>query len=526
MYFYKQKLLSDVQLKKLGEHQYSCQSVSLLDKILQPYWSWLVLKVPIWLAPNLITVLGLFVNVFTALILIWYSPDARSEPPRWSCALCAFGLFIYQSLDAIDGKQARRTNSSNPLGELFDHGCDSISTVFVALSACIAVQLGHYPGWMFFQCFCAATLFYCAHWQTYVSGTLRFGRVDVTEAQFTIIGILLISATFGSSFWSSKLFSDSFELWYAIPLSTLICGIMALYSNLIVIFTGGVGKNGSTVAVSFAGLDIYLAQVICSVFYLGYLQVFLAFLERLKIGGIGKNGSTIALPGIETDMRLIPLTAASGAAVWLAQVNVSIIFTGGAGKNGSTVAGTSVISPIIPFSMVLIPAFIIYKKSTQEIYENHPALYILAFGLVAAKVTNRLVVAHMTKSEMDYMDWSLLGPTMLFLNQYFNTYINEYYVLWLCLIWVTVDLLRYCSQICQEICDHLHLELFRIPYPGGPLRAYVPPSNAASASHEKNGTNNKVTTRLQKSRAKRHSYKKFASDEEDQVPLLEAGESV
>ncbi|CAH1102405.1 unnamed protein product [Psylliodes chrysocephalus] len=396
MKFYKQKLLSDVQLKKLGEHQYSCQSVSFLDKILQPYWCWLVLKVPIWLAPNLITILGLFVNIFTALILIWYSPDARAEAPRWSCALCALGLFIYQSLDAIDGKQARRTNSSNPLGELFDHGCDSISTVFVALSACIAVQLGHYPGWMFFQCFCAVTLFYCAHWQTYVSGTLRFGRVDVTEAQFTIIGILIISAIFGPSIWSIKIFSDSFELWYLIPSSTLMCGLVAMYSNLIVIFTGGVGKNGSTVA------------------------------------------------------------------------------------------GTSVLSPIIPFSMVLVPAFIIYKKSTQEIYQNHPALYILAFGLVAAKVTNRLVVAHMTKSEMDYTDWSLLGPSMLFLNQYFNTYINEHYVLWLCMIWVTIDLLRYCSQICHEICDYLHLELFRIPYPGGPIRAHVP-SNSSTV--EKNVLN-------------------------------------
>lgn len=36
---------------------------------------------------------------------------------RWSA-----GLFIYQSLDAIDGKQARRTGSSSPLGEVFDHG--------------------------------------------------------------------------------------------------------------------------------------------------------------------------------------------------------------------------------------------------------------------------------------------------------------------------------------------------------------------------------------------------------------------
>lgn len=37
------------------------------------------------------------------------------------------GLFVYQSLDAIDGKQARRTGMSGPLGELFDHGtCDTL----------------------------------------------------------------------------------------------------------------------------------------------------------------------------------------------------------------------------------------------------------------------------------------------------------------------------------------------------------------------------------------------------------------
>ncbi|XP_018572657.1 choline/ethanolaminephosphotransferase 1 isoform X2 [Anoplophora glabripennis] len=411
MKLYKQRLLSDAQLKRLSEHQYSCQSCSILDTFLQSYWNWLVSKVPIWLAPNLITILGLVINIITALILVWYSPDAKLEAPRWACALCGLGLFIYQSLDAIDGKQARRTGTANPLGELFDHGCDSISTVFVALSACIAVQLGYYPGWMFFQCFCAVTLFYCAHWQTYVSGTLRFGRVDVTEAQFTIMGILAISAIFGPSVWSTK------------------------------------------------------------------------------------------IPTMDMEVKLIPIAVACAVAVFLAQANISVIFTGGVGKNGSTVAGTSVLSPVIPFSMVLVPAFIIYQKSTQEIYQNHPALYILAFGLVAAKVTNRLVVAHMTKSEMDYMDWSLLGPTMLFLNQYFNTFVNEYYVLWLCLIWVSVDLMRYCYQICQEICDHLHIELFRIPYPGGPQKV-IPPTSSAL---EKNGSGGK----------------KQQSDEEDSMPLLD-----
>lgn len=40
----------------------------------------------------------------------------------------------------------------------------------------------------------------------------------------------------------------------------------------------------------------------------------------------------------------------------------------------------------------------------------------------------------MTKNEMEYLDSSLIGPAMLFLNQYFNFFIKEYYVLWLCFV--------------------------------------------------------------------------------------------
>lgn len=106
---------------------------------------------------------------------------------------------------------------------------------------------------------------------------------------------------------------------------------------------------------------------------------------------------------------------------------------------------------MIPFSLVVVPAFIISQKSTIQIYEQHPALYILAFGMVAAKVTNRLVVAHMTKSEMEYFDWGLMGPLFLFLNQYFNNFFPEYYVLWGAMIWCTFDLCRYCSQVSKII---------------------------------------------------------------------------
>lgn len=65
---------------------------------------------------------------FDTLSVQTFDVSFASKAPCLVTLWCAIGLFIYQTLDAIDGKQARRTNSSSPLGELFDHGCDSLST--------------------------------------------------------------------------------------------------------------------------------------------------------------------------------------------------------------------------------------------------------------------------------------------------------------------------------------------------------------------------------------------------------------
>ena len=40
----------------------------------------------------------------------------------------------------------------------------------------------------------------------------------------------------------------------------------------------------------------------------------------------------------------------------------------------------------------------------------------------------------MTRSELDYLDSVLIGPTLLFLNQYFNNFLPEYFVLWAALV--------------------------------------------------------------------------------------------
>ena len=48
-----------------------------------------------------------------------FDPLLQGASPPWVYCWCAFALWGYQLLDAMDGKQARRTGSSSPLGQLF-----------------------------------------------------------------------------------------------------------------------------------------------------------------------------------------------------------------------------------------------------------------------------------------------------------------------------------------------------------------------------------------------------------------------
>lgn len=73
--------LSPAQLKRLEQHRYSSAGRSLLEPWLQPYWGWLVERLPPWLAPNAITLGGLLLNCLTALPLIASCPTATEQVP-------------------------------------------------------------------------------------------------------------------------------------------------------------------------------------------------------------------------------------------------------------------------------------------------------------------------------------------------------------------------------------------------------------------------------------------------------------
>ena len=95
---------------------------------------------PLWVAPNLITFVGWLLVILSYANMLRYDYTFREDIPSSCFFFAAFCIFTYMTLDAIDGKQARRNDESSPLGQLFDHGCDSFSLTFIMLAICQATK--------------------------------------------------------------------------------------------------------------------------------------------------------------------------------------------------------------------------------------------------------------------------------------------------------------------------------------------------------------------------------------------------
>lgn len=81
---------------------------------------------PMWLAPNVVTGMGFIINNIPLVICQFlYGSDLSGPVDNWWCFVVGITYIIYCILDNSDGKQARRTGASSPVGMLFDHFCDA-----------------------------------------------------------------------------------------------------------------------------------------------------------------------------------------------------------------------------------------------------------------------------------------------------------------------------------------------------------------------------------------------------------------
>lgn len=205
-------------LPNIATYKYSGVDKSILSNYLMCYyWTFLVELLPMWVAPNVVTLTGFVISLSsTALILgfdifdrLLFGGSLRGdvpvgEYPSWVWMYAAAALFAYQTLDALDGKQARRTKSGSPMGELFDHGCDAFITPLVQINICVALGLvaGSLQQFVFFVVVTSGLLF--AIWEQYVTGTLDFGYITgPTEGILITCGLFILTGQHGIAFWQT-----------------------------------------------------------------------------------------------------------------------------------------------------------------------------------------------------------------------------------------------------------------------------------------------------------------------------------
>ncbi|KAI3659471.1 hypothetical protein MP638_004533 [Amoeboaphelidium occidentale] len=267
-------------LKNLKYYKYGAVDLSPLSKyVLQPYWSYMVQFFPLWMAPNLITLLGLLCVVLNVLLVAIYIPDLETPSHSWIYFSCALGIWVYSTFDNVDGKQARRTNSSSPLGELFDHGCDALNCCFGAIIQAAGMGLGNswYAAYVAYLAICA---FFFSTWEEYHTGILYLGYINgPTEGLVIACTVLIVSGLYGPAVWKlplSSILPASFST--ALPSNWKIVDALALQMGVLLILMHvplslravykACKKNNTSFAVALLQLVPFAVWSLASFFWL------------------------------------------------------------------------------------------------------------------------------------------------------------------------------------------------------------------------------------------------------------------
>jgi len=189
--------LTSAGLDRIATHKYRAGHYTPLDLWLDPLWAQATERfLPASLAANAVTAGGGFVCMVSYALTWYHTPNLQRQEvvPHWVHAVNAVCLVAYYALDCMDGKQARRTGTSSPLGQLFDHGVDCVC-LLVHVTTVMAwfrpgggqvmgIQLSLQFAW------------FVAQWEEYHTGVLSHsaGVIGITEVTYGIAVATLLNA--------------------------------------------------------------------------------------------------------------------------------------------------------------------------------------------------------------------------------------------------------------------------------------------------------------------------------------------
>jgi cytidyltransferase-like protein len=183
-------MLTETELNNLRTWKYKVEDNSVGSRLCQPMWNYMTSFFPKYVHPNLITASGFLCLLYAYTLTIRF-------PPSLPLTLVVIVLTLaYMNLDAIDGKQARKTNNSSPIGELFDHALDNVGMVMTLMAA---FNLWQVKDRVVISCmiFSVSTLFLMSHLEAYLSPTktLVFHKYDGPTEVILVYCLILLAST-------------------------------------------------------------------------------------------------------------------------------------------------------------------------------------------------------------------------------------------------------------------------------------------------------------------------------------------
>lgn len=209
--------LSKKGLETMSNSQVKTQPSSYLEDLFNYIvWDPALRLLPVWVAPNLLSLLGTSTLVVSALYVVSFnSAELTEDPPLWVWPAAATALFIFEIFDALDAKQARRTNSTSAIGQFFGYGssnvgldtCFNINAVWVLLAKALHFHQSFYTPLLLVLLHLPSFL---VSWEEYHCGVLRLTvhNLGATEFLLGVKAVFLLTYFCGYEIWETEVHSE------------------------------------------------------------------------------------------------------------------------------------------------------------------------------------------------------------------------------------------------------------------------------------------------------------------------------
>ncbi|GAA6044094.1 hypothetical protein JCM8097_008431 [Rhodosporidiobolus ruineniae] len=409
-------------LRRLDQYSYSAVDKSPLSNyVMRHWWTWTASFMPPWLAPNCITLIGFFAVVLNFVCVWVFVPDLVGPGPSWVYGTCALGLFFYQTMDNIDGKQARRTGTGSPMGEMFDHGCDTLNCPLSGIIQAAAFGLGHSP----YALLCVLIpcwSMYLSTWEEYHTGTLYLGYINgPVEGILLGVMILVVSTIKGPGWWANPI--PDTGLAHVPPFSFF--------------------------PASWQVLDAVMFMLVCA---------FLLTHMPLCLYNVYKQ---LSLP------RRRPLTSRPAST----RVNAT-----------PPLEAFRQLLPIIGFT-VLSGAWVLSPKSSM-LREGRLIEFAVLVCFLYGQLSSKIIIAQLTRGVFPF-SWALLLPLLLPAVAINIPYLHvpptiEALYLHLTTLAAFASYAFSAHAVLRAFCAYLGIRALRIPYPNKACEGFVPLATSAS----------------------------------------------